>query len=191
MGPLTPRSRVRAWLPITSDSVAQDVRILDLDLPTPHSFHKESKYGIQILNFQTVMPVAETSKTNELGFLVRYATDRRELRAQEGVVEKNAPAELQKLFLQANRLVPVGEEPALLVAAWPQPNDSMGRARASYDGVLDHMQYDALPGFVRGDLRWACQSGYGNCTDFHGLFIFIARKRSVPAKFEIGIPLPE
>jgi transglutaminase-like putative cysteine protease len=53
------------------------------------------------------------------------------------------------------------------------------------------MQYDKIPGSGRGDARWACQSGYGNCTDYHSLFISIARKRSLPAKFEIGLPISQ
>ena len=191
VGPLTPKSKVRVWLPIPSDSIAQDVRILDIDLPEPHSIQRESKYGNQMFYFETVMPEADSSENNELAFRVRYAIDRQELRTQEGVVEKEITSELQKLFLEPNRMVPVGGEPALLAAAWPQPNDSMGRARAIYDGVLDHMQYDKIPGFGRGDARWACQSGYGNCTDYHSLFISIARKRSLPAKFEIGLPISQ
>jgi transglutaminase-like putative cysteine protease len=38
---------------------------------------------------------------------------------------------------------------------------------------------------------WACDSGYGNCSDFHSLFISLARTEKIPAKFEIGFPLPE
>src|SRR5439155_13718790 len=33
-------------------------------------------------------------------------------------------------------------------------------------------------------------SGYGNCSDFHSLFISLARSQKIPAKFEIGFPLP-
>jgi len=44
---------------------------------------------------------------------------------------------------------------------------------------------------TRGDADWACDSGHGNCTDFHSLFISLARSEKIPAKFEIGFPLPE
>ena len=116
VGPLTPKSKVRVWLPIPSDSIAQDVRILDIDLPEPHSIQRESKYGNQMFYFETVMPEADSSENNELAFRVRYAIDRQELRTQEGVVEKEITSELQKLFLEPNRMVPVGGEPALLAA---------------------------------------------------------------------------
>jgi transglutaminase-like putative cysteine protease len=45
-------------------------------------------------------------------------------------------------------------------------------------------------GWGRGDAEWACDSRFGNCTDFHSLFISLARSEKIPAKFEIGFPLP-
>src|SRR5262249_41448396 len=41
-----------------------------------------------------------------------------------------------------------------------------------------------------GDSVWACQSKHGNCSDFHSLFISLARSQKIPAKFEIGFSLP-
>ena len=53
------------------------------------------------------------------------------------------------------------------------------------------MKYDkSKPGYGNGDSVWACDSRTGNCTDFHSLFISVARARGVPAKFQIGFPLP-
>src|SRR5947207_2846041 len=43
----------------------------------------------------------------------------------------------------------------------------------------------------QGDSVWACESKYGNCTDFHSLFISLARSQKIPAQFEIGFPIPE
>ena len=37
---------------------------------------------------------------------------------------------------------------------------------------------------------WACDSKTGNCTDFHSVFISLARSQNIPAHFEIGFPLP-
>jgi transglutaminase-like putative cysteine protease len=45
-------------------------------------------------------------------------------------------------------------------------------------------------GWGRGDAVWACENGHGNCSDFHSLFIALARASKIPAKFEIGFPLP-
>jgi len=45
-------------------------------------------------------------------------------------------------------------------------------------------------GWGRGDSLWVCDSKHGNCTDFHSLFISLARAEGIPARFEIGFPLP-
>ncbi len=36
----------------------------------------------------------------------------------------------------------------------------------------------------------ACTAKRGNCTDFHSLFIGMMRAAAIPARFEIGFPLP-
>ena len=43
----------------------------------------------------------------------------------------------------------------------------------------------------RGDATWACESKRGNCTDFHSVLIGMMRSSGIPARFEIGFPLPE
>jgi hypothetical protein len=54
------------------------------------------------------------------------------------------------------------------------------------------MRYDKTgEGWGRGDAVWACTSKRGNCTDFHSLFIGMMRSSGIPARFEIGFPLPE
>ncbi|MGH9759641.1 MAG: transglutaminase-like domain-containing protein, partial [Blastocatellia bacterium] len=52
-----------------------------------------------------------------------------------------------------------------------------------------HYDHDGT-GWGRGDAVWACDSHHGNCTDFHSLFIGMARAQGVQARFEIGFPLP-
>jgi transglutaminase-like putative cysteine protease len=53
------------------------------------------------------------------------------------------------------------------------------------------MKYDKSgTGWGHGDTLWACDSKHGNCTDFHSVFISMARAEKIPARFEIGFPLP-
>lgn len=64
------------------------------------------------------------------------------------------------------------------------------QARALYDWVYDHMQYDkSVPGFGLGDIPYCLKVGKGNCTDFHTLFIVLARAAGIPARWSIGFPL--
>ncbi len=60
-----------------------------------------------------------------------------------------------------------------------------------YDYVFRTMKYDKTgQGWGHGDTLWACDSKHGNCTDFHSVFISMARAEKIPARFEIGFPIP-
>jgi transglutaminase-like putative cysteine protease len=66
----------------------------------------------------------------------------------------------------------------------------IAQARALYDWVYDHMQYDkSVPGWGLGDVPYCLKVGKGNCTDFHTLFIALARASGIPARWSIGFPL--
>ncbi len=70
----------------------------------------------------------------------------------------------------------------------------LARARAVYDYVLSTMRYEkpagAGQGWGQGDIEWACDKKYGNCTDFHALFIGLLRASGIPARFSIGYAIP-
>ena len=67
----------------------------------------------------------------------------------------------------------------------------LDKARAIYDYVFTTMRYDKTgTGWGHGDVLYACDAKKGNCTDFHSLFIAMARSQGIPARFEIGFPLP-
>jgi transglutaminase-like putative cysteine protease len=97
-----------------------------------------------------------------------------------------------KLFLAPDALVPITGLPAeLAVKVTAGKNTPLEKARAIYDYVFDNMSYDKSgTGWGRGDVLYACDAKKGNCTDFHSLFISMARSQGIPARFEIGFPLP-
>jgi transglutaminase-like putative cysteine protease len=98
---------------------------------------------------------------------------------------------LAALFLKPDALVPIDGKPLTLLAGKDLPRDELLLGRTLYDLVNGHMRYSKEgQGWGVGDAVWACTSGYGNCSDFHSLFISLARSQGVPAKFEIGFPLP-
>jgi transglutaminase-like putative cysteine protease len=79
-----------------------------------------------------------------------------------------------------------------LIEGKPLPSDQLALAKMLYDVVNQHMVYSKKGvGWGQGDADWACESCYGNCTDFHSVFIALARAQGIPARFEIGFPLPE
>ena len=99
-------------------------------------------------------------------------------------------------FLAPNALVPVGHEilqPILEEIRLQRADDSpAATARAIYDWVVDNVEYKKVgTGWGNGDTFWACSERYGNCTDFHALFVALARSEGIPARFEIGFPVPQ
>ena len=66
------------------------------------------------------------------------------------------------------------------------------KARAIYNYTVSTLKYDKSGiGWGRGDIYYACDIKRGNCSDFHAVFIGFCRAVGVPARFEIGFPLPE
>jgi transglutaminase-like putative cysteine protease len=108
------------------------------------------------------------------------------------------PGEREALarYLAPNRRVPVNH-PILApiqseVRARAASGDPAALARAIYDWVVDNVEYKKVgTGWGNGDTFWACSERYGNCTDFHALLISLARSEGIPARFEIGFPVPE
>ena len=97
-------------------------------------------------------------------------------------------------FLGPNERVPVSGELVTRMAKEIAPGETNPAvvARAIYDYVVDTMEYKKVgKGWGNGDTHWACSERYGNCTDFHALFISLARVRGIPAKFAIGSAVPE
>jgi transglutaminase-like putative cysteine protease len=102
----------------------------------------------------------------------------------------------QAQYLAPNALVPVGHEilqPILdEIHAMRKDDSPAATARAIYDWVVDNVEYKKVgTGWGNGDTFWACNERYGNCTDFHSLFIALARSEGIPARFEMGFPIPQ
>ena len=68
---------------------------------------------------------------------------------------------------------------------------TLEKARAIYHYVLARMTYDKNhAGWGEGSTRHACETGKGNCTDFHALFNSLCRAEGIASGFEIGLYLP-
>jgi transglutaminase-like putative cysteine protease len=93
--------------------------------------------------------------------------------------------------LGPDRLVPIDGEIAQVSARVGHRGASpYDQARAIYNYVIANMTYEKSgTGWGRGDAIYACDFKKGNCTDFHSLFIAIARSRGIPARFTSGFPL--
>jgi transglutaminase-like putative cysteine protease len=180
-------ARVRVWLPVPQTTKHQQVTTLESTLPNKGRIATEKTYGNKILYFDTVAPAC-----GDISFNTAYAIRRQEVRGLSGKGRTELSPEQRKLFLSANRNVPVkGEQLDSLAGSANSGETGLSLARSLYYRVDEHVRYDkSKPGYGNGDVLWVCDSRFGNCTDFHSLFISLSRAKGVPARFEIGLPLP-
>jgi hypothetical protein len=175
---------VRIWLPVPPSSEEQQVKIITKQMPGPDRISREPKYQNQILFVEAKAP-----DTGVVSVSVTYLATRREL---SGELNPKADDIKPNLYLQPDARVPVGGKPLELIQGKEIPQDQTAAAQMLFDVVNRHMRYAKTgTGWGRGDATWACTSGYGNCSDFHSLFISLARSLKIPAKFEIGFLLPD
>ncbi len=180
-------ARVRVWLPVPQSGDHQTVQVLGQDLPVEGTTRVEPVYGNRILYFQTTGPAS-----GNLTFSTSYLVRRYEVqRSDRAASQRPLNGEQRQRFLAANKKVPLTGKPLDLIQGLQFPGDSLAIGRTLYDRVDEHVRYDkSQPGYGNGDVLWVCDSRTGNCTDFHSLFISLARAKGLPARFEIGFPLP-
>jgi hypothetical protein len=181
---------IRIWFPAAHSDAWQEVKVLSASGDLPLKKTRESKNGNEIY-------YAETSKPKtELHFEVVYDVVRHEHLTSglqtPHLASVTLNAKERKEDLAPNVLVPITGLPAELAAKVTESkNSDLDKARAIYDYVFTTMRYDKTgTGWGRGDVLYACDAKKGNCTDFHSLFMAMARSRGIPSRFEIGFPLP-
>ena len=181
--------KIQVWLPVPTSSPDQQVELVAEKLSPwlKDAPMKEPKYGntVRYLEF-------EPSESAE--FQLDYKITRKEVRAlerNENVPAKPLSSYQRNLFLSSNGFVPVEGKPTKLLPVFQPGSSTIDRARLIYDRVDQHVTYDKTrPGYGNGDVNWVCDSRFGNCTDFHSLFISMARSQRIPSRFEIGFPIP-
>jgi transglutaminase-like putative cysteine protease len=182
---LKPGETVRLWLPLPPTNSDQEVRIVRQELPAKGDVGREPVYGNDILYCKAV-----ANADGKAPFEIVYSVTRREVKGDSGSAPATDAAKVARL-LKPDALVPVDGKPLELIKGKELPKDATATARVLYDTVNGHMRYSKEgTGWGRGDSVWACDSHRGNCSDFHSLFISLARSQHIPAKFEIGFALP-
>lgn len=178
--------KLRVWMPVPQDSGVQKIR--DLNFSRDMSFANESKYGNRIAYAEIESP------GNAVEITMKFVCTRDEIKSD---LEKLAgdgadPAGSFKVFRGPDSLVLVDDEMKKLSNDITKGRkDSVDKARAIYDYVLEKMTYDKSgKGWGTGSTRYACDVGKGNCTDFHALFNSLCRAQGIASGFEIGLYLP-
>jgi len=186
----TEKNLVRAWLPCPSDNDHQQITRLDTTGPSEITETKEPRFSNRLLYFETTIPTSGEFSVSIPYEVVRHEVLRGESQLADRKVEPLGDDEREKL-LAADSMVPTTGKPLALLAAVKLPKEKLALARQLYNVVDDHVAYKKEgTGWGRGDTNWVCDSGYGNCTDFHSLFMSLARSQDLPARFEMGFSIP-
>lgn len=172
------------YVPIPQDDPWQEVRNFSWSPAAPATV-RDDRTGDAAVRYR-VPPQGIT-------VVVSYVVTRRERSADLAQVRAGPVPEETKRWLADDRRVRVDDRVREIArGATRGARTPFEKARAIYDYVLSHMRYEKKGvGWGRGDLVWACDRKYGNCTDFHSLLIGLLRASGIPARFQIGLPVPE
>jgi transglutaminase-like putative cysteine protease len=173
--------KLDVWIPLPQSSEHQTIRDVTIESPYTFTRHTESAWRNEYAH--TVVPKPPSSLT----FKVKFTVTRDEARLD---AVKGNRGDLERA-LRADRLVTLSPRVRKLAdevtAGKSTPRE---QARAIYDHLLLTMTYDkVVPGWGTGDTERACDIRKGNCTDFHSLFMSLARAKGIPSRFVIGFPM--
>lgn len=186
--------RVRIWIPVPHTDEHQVVRVISVKTPGKSQMTREPEYGNRIM-YVELRPAGDTNAD----FSVVYEVTRREFARGDYAQRERKDRRPGFVAASMNRLVAPdqliptdGKIKALAEEVTGSKTGAVEKAKAAYDYLFSTMRYDKSgTGWGRGDAIWACDAKHGNCTDFHSPFIGMLRADGIPARFDIGFPLPE
>jgi transglutaminase-like putative cysteine protease len=182
---VNPDQQLRVWIPYPRENQDQRLADVSLDGPWPHEVGTDAR-GNRMAYFEGRGAPSEP-------FVMRLRVDRQPstgIRLHDVV---RASSDDPAGYLKAAKLIPLGGVIGRLAEQQSKGHDTdSAKVRAFYDYVVKNMRYSKDgSGWGRGDAIWACDNKRGNCTDFHSLFIGMARSEEIPARFVMGVPIPQ
>ena len=174
------KESAQLWLPVAQTDRFQTIELLAVNAPVEHKKIEEKKYGNRIL-YMEFAPKHSGEKVELV-----YNVERQEKNPYE---EDSSPAQ----YLDPSLLMPVGDRFQILADSIIGNNYKDGtimQARALYDYVTDNVKYIKAGKYGTGDAVYACDAKSGNCTEFHSLFISLARSAGIPSRFAVGASIP-
>lgn len=171
----------RMWIPMPESDEFQTVKAKSITIPGTHRILTDKSHGNKVM-FIELTP-ADSGKSISMVFDVT--------RHEKGVYGSGDESTAE--FLLPERLVPNTNnfKEIATEAIKNKRGGDLVKARALYDHTIDRMQYiKADKKYGKGDAQYACDSGSGNCTDYHSYFIALSRSVGIPARFAIGAAIP-
>lgn len=184
--------QLRIWIPLpyTGTDAYQKVSQLKIESPVPYHVDREPVFGDRYAYLAVKPSQAEKPFDIRISFHVERFEHRVSLAGSSSA--PSVPHVELARYLQPDKMIPLDGEIGQLSAEQTKgAHGPIEKAHQIYNYILATMHYDhAGTGWGHGDAVWACNSKHGNCTDFHSLFIGMARAAGVPARFQIGLALP-
>ncbi|HEX7418469.1 MAG TPA: transglutaminase-like domain-containing protein [Thermoanaerobaculia bacterium] len=176
-------TQLDVWIPPPESRGYQHVSNVMIDAPFAFTRHTEKEFGNEYAYATIPNPPA-----GDLVVKVRFTATRQEATAP---AEKGASRAEVARALKADRLVTISPRVRNLANELTKGiDDPYEQAHAFFNYLIVTMKYDkTIPGWGQGDTERACDIKAGNCTDFHSLFMSLARAKNIPARFVIGFPL--
>jgi transglutaminase-like putative cysteine protease len=175
------------WVPLPSSRAAQTVS--DVTIDSPYTWHHAAETEFRDEYAWATIPAP---LTGEMTVRVHFRATRGAITYERVANAIPSRSELSRA-LRADKMVTISPRIQKLADDITRgKTTTMDQAQAIYEYVVTTMKYDkTIPGWGNGDTERACDIKAGNCTDFHSLFISLARAKSIPARFVIGFPLPK
>jgi len=170
----------KIWIPLPQSDRFQNVEMVSMEAPVQHQILVEKSNGNSVI-YMELSP--ETS-----GQQVKLIYD---VKRQEKNPYKEDMSSTK--YLNASLLMPVGDRFQTLadsIIGSKRNEGSIMQARALYDYIIDNMKYIKAGKYGTGDAVYACDALTGNCTEFHSLFISLARSAGIPSRFGVGASIP-
>ncbi len=176
---------IDVWIPLAKTTREQRILRRQVHAAVPYTIAQDPEYDNDILHLRLQPPLPGTAQVS-IDYQARLGP------GNHAAADPPAPAGELARALKPRGLVIVDEEVrARAVRATRGRTTPMDKARGIYEAVIQQVRYDkSVPGWGQGDTRRVCRLGVGNCTDFHSLFISMARASRIPARFKIGVLLP-
>ncbi len=169
------------WIPIADSDNFQKIDILSIEMPADYKIIRDNTYNNKIL-YAKLNP-----EQSQMTIEIKYKVERKE---KSAYVDPDMELDF---FLSSSALIPVGDRFGMIAAeaiAKSKADNPLSKARALYDYIIDNMRYAKQGKYGTGDANFACDTKSGNCTEFHSLFISLARSVNIPARFAIGAAIP-
>ncbi len=178
--PLPKAHLVELWVPLPLEDPFQRVETLNIKAPKGFLVTQGQEYGNRYLYIRWEGPLLKGAEVKIKARIKRLEASPRPW-----------PYPIAQRYLLPDRLVPVEALRPLAEDIVGSTQDPLAKLKAIYTYVVDNLRYQKSgTGWGRGDALWACSHRHGNCTDFHSLFMALARAEGIPVLFEMGLPVP-